>query len=110
VNHYHGITLCDAQDCTIEDNACFSRWSDRARPWLQLGQKKKQARGNFVRNNLAHSFDFKADADVKTENNLMVTQEEFYQRQARLLTLMEDKFGKLHPVAKRLRLEPVGTK
>jgi hypothetical protein len=105
VNHWHGISLADAQGCTVQDNACFSRWPDRARPWVQLGQKKNQAQGNTVHNNLAHSFDFKADTEVKAENNQSVTEAVFYQRQAELLTLIEGKFGKLHPVAKRLRLE-----
>lgn len=106
VNHYHGVSLYDAQDSTIQDNTCFSRWPDRARPWVMLGQKKKQAHGNIVRNNLAHSFNFKADAEVKAENNQEVTEAVFNQKQAELAALIEKKFGRLHPAAKRPRLEP----
>ena len=106
VNHYHGISLYDAQGCTIRDNACFSRWADRARPWVMLGQKKNQAAGNTVRNNLAHSFNFKADAQVKAEDNEEVTQAIFNQKLTALLTLINAKFGALHPTAKRPRLEP----
>ncbi|MBI5388259.1 MAG: right-handed parallel beta-helix repeat-containing protein [Verrucomicrobia bacterium] len=109
VNHWHGITLGDAQGCTVQDNVCFSRWPDRARPWVQLGQKKKQARGNTARNNLAHSFDFKADAEVKAENNRPVTEAEFQRRQADLLAVIDGKFGKLHPAAARPRLEAAAT-
>lgn len=105
VNHWHGITLGDAQGCTVQDNTCYSRWPDRARPWVQMGQKKNQARGNTVRNNRAHSFDFKADAEVKAENNRTVTAAEFDKKQAELLTVIEGRFGKLHPIAKRPRLE-----
>jgi hypothetical protein len=105
VNHYHGVSLYDAQDCTIQDNVCFSRWPERMRPWVMLGQKKKLASGNTVRNNLAHSFGFKADAKVRAENNQLVTEEMFRQRQAELAALIDGKFGKLHPVAKRPRLE-----
>ena len=106
VNHWHGITLDDAQNSTIQDNVCFSRWPGRMRPWVQLGQKKNQARGNIVRNNLAHSFDFKADAEVKAANNLEVTEAGFRQKQAELLATIDAKFGKLHPTAKRPRLLP----
>ena len=104
VNHWHGITLGDAQGCSVVDNVCFSRWPGRPRPWVQLGQKKNQARGNTVRNNLAHSFDFAADAEVKAENNRIVTQGEFQQRLAELATFIEDKFGARHPVANRRRV------
>ena len=107
VNHYHGISLYDAQECTIQDNTCFSRWTDRAQPWIMLGQKKNQAGGNTVRNNLAHSFNFKADAQVKAERNEQVTQAVFDQKLDALRGLIEARFGALHPTAKRLRLEVV---
>lgn len=110
VNHWHGITLGDAQGCTVQDNTCFSRWPDRARPWVQMGQKKNQARGNTVRNNLAHSFDFKADVEVKAENNRPVTEAAFRQKLTELAAIIDARFGKLHPVAKRPRLEPVPPK
>jgi parallel beta-helix repeat protein len=105
VNHYHGISLYDAQGCTIQDNTCFSRWPGRARPWIMLGQKKKQAGGNAVRNNLAHSYNFKTDAQVRAENNEEVTQAGFNRKLTALLNLIDGKFGTLHPVAKRPRLE-----
>lgn len=105
VNHWHGVTLGDAQESLVQHNACFSRWPDRAKPWVQVGQKKNQARGNTVRHNLAHSFDFKADAEVKAENNRPVTEAEFKQRLAALAAVIDGRFGKLHPTAKRARLE-----
>lgn len=101
VNHYHGISLYDAQGCTIQDNTCFSRWPDRARPWVMLGQKKKQARGNTVRNNLAHSFSFKADSDVKAGNNRVVTEAIFQEKLAELAAFINDRFGAVHPTARR---------
>jgi hypothetical protein len=107
VNHWHGLTLGDAQGCRILDNVCFSRWSGRARPWVQLGQKKNQAAGNTVRNNLAHSFDFKADASVQAENNQEVTEAVFNQRLAELARCIDGRFGERHPTAKRSRLESV---
>jgi len=106
VNHWHGITLGDAQGCTIRENACFSRWTGAARPWICLGQKKRQAKGNTVRDNLAHSFDFKADAEVVAEHNQKVTEAAFFQKMAELAAEIDRRFGKVHPVAKRPRLEP----
>lgn len=105
VNHWHGITLGDAQGCSILDNVCFSRWSGRARPWVQLGQKKNQAAGNTVCNNFAHSFDFKADAAVQAENNQEVTEAVFNQRLAELARDIDRQFGERHSTAKRPRLE-----
>jgi parallel beta-helix repeat protein len=107
VNHYHGISLYDAQGCTIRENACFGRWPGRARPWVMLGQKKNRAAGNTVRDNLAHSFNFKADADVKAENNREVTEAAFEQRMTALRTLIDQRFGKIQPTAKRPRIEPI---
>ena len=105
VSHYHGVSLYDAQGCTIQDNVCFSR-EPKLQPWVMLGQKSKQARGNTVRNNLAHSFNFKADAEVKAENNFPVTEAVFNESLAELATFIDRKFGALHPAAKRPRLEP----
>ncbi len=107
VNHYHGVSLYDAQGCTIEGNTCFSRWNDKARPWVMLGQKKNEARGNTVRNNLAHSFGFQADPEAKTENNQIVTEAAFRAKLAALAAEIDAKFGAQHPVAKRPRLEAV---
>jgi parallel beta-helix repeat protein len=104
VNHYHGLSLYDAQGCTVEGNVCFSRWPGRMQPWVMLGQKKKQSLGNTVRNNFAHSFSFKADAEVIADRNEPVTETLFHQRQAGLLALINSKFGEQHPVAKRPRV------
>jgi parallel beta-helix repeat protein len=105
VNHYHGVSLYDAQGCTIEGNTCFSRWNDKARPWVMLGQKKNEARGNTVRNNLAHSFGFQADAEVKAEKNQVVTEAAFRAKLTALAAEIDAKFGAQHPAAKRPRLE-----
>ena len=103
VSHYHGISLYDAQGCTIQDNVCFSR-DARLRPWVMLGQKSRQARGNTVAGNLAHSFSFKADAEVKARDNLPVTEAAFNERLDELAAIIDRKFGALHLVAKRPRL------
>ena len=110
VNHYHGVSVYDAQGCTVQDNVCFSRWGGRAVPWVMLGQKKKQAGGNTVRNNLAHSFNFRADAQVKAEGNEQITEAAFKKRLDELAAFIDGKFGKIHPAANRPRLEPAGAR
>lgn len=105
VGHWHGITLDDAQGSTLRGNVCYSRWPGRMRPWIMLGQKKNQARGNTVRDNLAHTFSFKADPEVQADNNRPVTQDAFQRRLAELAGVIESKFGRVHPVAGRPRLE-----
>jgi len=104
-NHWHGVSLYDAQNCRIEENACFSLWTrEPPRPWIMVGGKRRVSRGNTVRNNLAHSFHLGADPEVKAENNRPVTAEAFYRRMGELLAAIEEKFGKTHPVAQRPRL------
>lgn len=105
VNHFHGVSLYDAQGCTIQDNTCFSRWPGRARPWVMLGQKKNEAAANLVRNNMAHSFDFKADKSVRAENNKYITESLFHKKFSSLAALINSKFGETHAVAKRPRFE-----
>jgi hypothetical protein len=75
-----------------------------------LGQKKNQALGNTVRNNLAHSYNFKIDAQVNAADNGEVTQTIFNQKLTELSALIDAKFGALHPTAKRPRLEPTSLK
>ncbi len=107
-NHYHGVSLFDAQNCRIADNACFSRWTDeRPRPWVMVGQKKRQARGNTVCDNLAHAFNFRADPEARAERNQTVTAEAFYRKLAELEALIGQKFGRVHPTARRPRLAPL---
>lgn len=110
VNHWHGITLGDAQGCTVEGNTVFSRWGGRARPWVMLGQKKNQARGNTVRGNFAHSFSFTADPEVQAEDNREVDEATFRQKLAELAASIDAKFGALHRAARRPRLESKATR
>jgi hypothetical protein len=105
VSHWHGITLSDAQNCRILDNVAYTRWTDaKPRPWIKLGEKQDQARGNTVRGNFAHSFDFKADRSVTEENNRAVTKEIFERRLLELEAQISKKFGAFHPVSERSRV------
>ena len=108
VNHWHGISLYDAQSCLVENNVCFVQDSSRVRPWIMLGQKQKQARGNTVRNNWAHNFNFKADPEVVAEGNHPVDEATFRKRLKEALEKIEARFGKIHPTANLSRLELAG--
>lgn len=103
VNTWHGLSLYDAQGCVISNNICFTRWPNRERPWIMLGQKQGQARGNTVCDNQAVTFSFKADAEVKAERNQPVTEPEYSRRQAELLARIEAAHGRIHPTAQRPR-------
>jgi hypothetical protein len=107
VDHWHGVSLYDAQGCMIQDNACFSRWGTKRQPWVMLGQKKKLAKGNTVKNNLACSFNLKDDNEVKAEGNEKVSEDKFRQRMDSLVLEIEQKFGKIHQASKLPRFEPV---
>lgn len=70
-----------------------------------LGQKKNQAGDNTVRGNFAYSFQFKADPGVKAEQNQEVTEERFQESFEKLTAFIDKKFGRIHPTAKRPRIE-----
>ena len=105
VAHWHGVSLYDAQNCRIERNVCFSRWNDeRAKPWVQLGQKKNEAHGNTVRNNYAHSFDLKADPGVDASGNRSVNARIFQKSLRERARAIAREHGVRHPVSGQPRL------
>lgn len=108
VNTWHGISLFDAQGCTISNNVVYSRWANREQPWVMLGAKQKVARGNTVCDNAAkNGFNFKSDPEVKAANNGPADEALFLKREAELLARINARFGAVHPVAQRPRLEVV---
>jgi hypothetical protein len=105
VGHWHGVSLYDAEGATIRANVCYSPWGGRMRPWIMLGQKKHQPRGNTVQNNFAHTFNLQADAEVHAENNREVDAAIFQQRLQELADEIARRFGKLHALTGRPRIE-----
>lgn len=105
VSHHHGVSLYDAQGCTIRGNACYNAEGGRLLPWVMLGQKRNQAGGNVVVNNIAHSFQFKADPKVNASGNTVVTGEAFQHEFSALVQTIEQKFGRMHAASGRGRLE-----
>jgi hypothetical protein len=108
VDHWHGVSLYDAQNCRVTGNAVFSIWrGSKRRPWVMLGQKKKAARGNTVTGNLAFTFRFKDDPQVKAEGNATVTAAAFKTALEKAMAAVNEKFGETHPVSGAKRLEPI---
>jgi hypothetical protein len=99
VKHWHGVSLYDAQHCVIQNNVVFNPWGGRFTPWVQLGSKQGKAFGNTVKNNYAHTFRLEADKTVKKENNRTITKKIYEANRKKLLSMIEEKFGKHHPVA-----------
>lgn len=93
VDHYHGVSLYDAQGSRIVNNLTYTRWGGAAHPWVMLGQKLGMAAGNVVHDNVAHSFDFAADATVDAANNTIVTPAAAEARLAAQVTAIEATWG-----------------
>jgi len=104
--HWHGISLYDAQGCRILDNVIFNRWGGRMSPWIQLGTKNKGGcRDNVVEGNYAHSFNLGDSTQVAAKDNRTVSAAVFNSRLAELRKKIEDTYGKRHPVSGRPRLK-----
>jgi hypothetical protein len=108
-NHYHGISLYDAVHCQILDNVVRAISDQKMQPWIMLGTKNKGgASGNTVKNNMARSFNLKADPTVAAENNIPVDNPAFDRQLKQQLDEIHQKFGESHPVSKlpRIAMKP----
>jgi parallel beta-helix repeat protein len=104
-NHYHGISLYDAVNCKILDNVVKPISDQKMKPWIMLGTKKVGgSTGNEVKNNMATSFNLKADPKVVAADNIPVDDSKFDHRLKELEREINAKFGEFHPVAKLSRL------
>jgi len=103
VDHYHGVSLYDAQGSRIVNNLTFTRWANgNVKPWVMLGQKLNMASGNYVHGNIAHSFNFDADAAVDAADNTVVDAAAAEARMAARLSEIEATWGPLVDGAPRL--------
>jgi len=95
VDHYHGVSLYDAQGSRIVNNLAFTRWagSGNMKPWVMLGEKLDMAAGNYVHGNTAFTFNFAADATVDAADNSVVTEAAAEQRLADRITAIEATWG-----------------
>jgi len=104
--HWQGVCLCDAQSCKILNNVVFNKEKkDKMMPWVKLIQKKNLAKDNVVKNNLAHSFSFRADKTVTADNNKRVSEKMYNKRFKALLKVINKKFGAKHVLADRGRIK-----
>lgn len=104
LDHWHGVSLYDAQECLIENNVIYNPWGGKLQPWVLLGSKLKQVHGNTVTNNFAHSIRLGEDKTVTAEGNGTVTEAMYNTRSKQLLDEIDEKFGAEHPVAHRGRM------
>jgi hypothetical protein len=104
-NHYHGISLYDAVNCKVLDNVVRAISDQKMQPWIMLGTKNKGgASGNIVKNNMARSFNLKADPGVVADHNIPVDNTEFDRRLKQQVDEINLKFGEFHPVSKFSRI------
>ncbi|MDF1667127.1 MAG: right-handed parallel beta-helix repeat-containing protein [Planctomycetota bacterium] len=102
-DHWHGISLYDAQNSVISGNVVDTLWNTQRQPWIKLGEKNNLANGNTVRNNYARSFHLSSDSNVSASNNLVVTAAVRIAQQQALLGTITQQFGKSHPVSNTTR-------
>lgn len=104
VDHWHGLTLVDAQRCTIISNVVWSRWQDVSmfRPWIQLGDKKNLTRDNAVKDNFACLFRVDQPGTVATGNK-KTTQAIYNRARTALTKRIIEHFGEFHATAHRDR-------
>lgn len=103
--HWHGVSLFDAQGCLIEDNVVYNPWGGKFKPWVMLGSKLNQARGNTVKNNYAHSIRLGADKSVTESGNGTSSKRKWEDAAEDLLNEIHEGYGPEHPVAKRARID-----
>lgn len=103
VAHWHGVSLYDAQGCTIADNVTWNKFGGKFRPWVMLGTKLKQAKDNTVTGNHAMSFNLKQPGTTASENN-PVSQEIYEKAMAERSQQLFERYGEYHAVAKRHRV------
>ena len=100
VDHWHAVSLYDAQDCLIRGNAAWNPVpGSKHRPWVLLGAKQGLAKGNRVENNLACSFSVEADKSARAEGNREVDEASFRKRWDEITGEIEKRYGETHPLA-----------
>lgn len=103
--HWHGVSLFDAQDCVIENNVIYNPWGGKYKPWVMLGSKLGKAKGNTVKNNYAHSINLSADKSVTATGNGTSNQRMWNEAADDLLDQIADGYGREHATAKKERID-----
>jgi len=103
VDSWHGISLYDAQGCTIENNVVWTPEDKKMRAWIMLGTKLKETKENTVKNNYAPTFKVKIPGTTE-ENNKKVTEAIYQEALKKAYKVICEKFGEKHFAADCERL------
>lgn len=103
--HWHGVSLFDAQGCLIENNVIYNPWGGKFEPWVLLDTKLGKLGGNTVKDNYAHSIRLSKDKTVKESGNGKVSQSMWKKAADNLMAQINDLYGREHPVAKKERVK-----
>ncbi|MCH6258279.1 right-handed parallel beta-helix repeat-containing protein [Puniceicoccaceae bacterium K14] len=103
VNHWHGISVYDGQDCTIASNVVWSKFKGKMQPSIRLGQKLNKARDNIVTGNFSPSYGI-AQPGTKSRKNKYSTRKVYRMSLQNLLAEHNALFGFYHPIANRERI------
>ena len=106
VQAWHGISLFDAQNCTITGNSVFNTTTDRT-IWIMLGEKHKQFKNNTVTGNFSNEYKLKSPG-LTQDKNEKITAEEFRTTQLAMLKSINEEFGPLHPLTGLARIGSTG--
>ncbi|NRA39452.1 MAG: hypothetical protein HRU15_15030 [Planctomycetes bacterium] len=104
-DHFHGVSLNDAERATITRNVVWSKWtsSSKRKPWIQLSTKgRTTVKDNIVTDNYAFSFRLKGKNTTEA-NNKPVTKEIYDIAYKELAIEIAEKFGRIHIASMRDR-------
>jgi len=101
VDHWHGVSLYQAQGCRIERNVAWNAWNKRMTPWVRLGGKVGE--GNVVRGNYACAFRIGSEG-VTASDNKLCTEAIYREALQKALKTINEKFGAANPTSGLPRL------
>jgi len=107
VDNWHGITLNDAQNASVERNVVWSPYGTKRKPWIMLAHRNKNnpmSKDNVVKNNYAMRFRFEVD-DTEASDNRPSDRQIYEQALHRTLSQINERFGADHPVTGEPRLD-----
>jgi len=103
VDHWHGLSLYDAQGCTIARNTVQTMTPSKMKAWIMLGTKQKLAKDNVVKENFAPTFNLKQPGTV-SEVNKPVSEAIYGEALRKAYGVIVEKYGEKHGTAERVRL------
>ena len=104
-DHWHGISVYDAQECEIINNVVWTEFADvsKARPTIWLGSKKGLAKDNTVKGNYSVRYDLNQPG-TKAADNQAATKAIYEKALVELGRKIVREYGRVHESAQRDRL------